>query len=485
MGRVTGRSGAVAGIADIGSRRELLVDDYLIDRMTDGARLRLHQPVERDTTFTCDQPWEGNWSGSPTFIQDGDVYRMYYRGAAWPGVGQPYQFYQCCAESDDGIHWTRPELGRVDYDGSSANNIFLTKNGAFDPFLDTNPACPPEQRYKALAANGALYAWASPDGIDWQPMREDPVITLGKFDSQNVSFWDATRGRYVAFYRAMRSPNDEIGPEGPQLGLDDDGPARDVMTCTSPDYLEWTEPQWLQYPGAPREQIYLNQIRPYYRAPQLFVGFPGRYMAAREIEPHLPATEHPAYTYASITETVFMSSRDGLHFKRWGEAFIRPGPRTERWIYAATFPGYGLLVTKPDIDGMPDELSMYVNDGGSWAQRGTASRFRRYTLRIDGFVSVNAPLSGGSFVTRPFTFAGDTLTMNYATSAAGSLQVELQDEAGRALPGFELSQEIYGDRIDGTIAGGDGADLRRLAGTPVRLRVVLRDADLYSFRFGA
>ena len=227
------------------------------------------------------------------------------------------------------------------------------------------PLAPPDQLYKALAADKALHAWASPDGIHWRPLREEPVITVGKFDSQNVSFWDQTRERYVAFYRAMRGPDDELTEEGPQLGLDDNGPARDVMTCTSADFLNWTEPQWLQYPGAPREQIYLNQIRAYERAPHLFVGFPGRFMAAREIEKGLPATEHPAYDYASITETLFMSSRDGLQFKRWGEAFIRPGPRRERWIYGATFPGYGLLTTPSAIEGMPHELSMYVNDGAA------------------------------------------------------------------------------------------------------------------------
>jgi len=260
---------------DIGSRRELMVDDHLIDSMTDGAELRLHNPVERTTTFTCDRPWEGNWSGSPTMFQDGDIYRMYYRGSTWPGVSVPYQFYLCYAESVDGISWTRPNLGLVEFDGSTENNILLRKNGAFEPFKDTNPDCPADQRYKALTANGTLYAWASPDGLRWSPMREEPVITLGKFDSQNVSFWDEVRQQYVVFYRAMRGPHDELTDEGPQLGLDEHGPARDVMTCTSTDFLTWTEARWLQYPGAPREQIYLNQIRAYDRAPHLFVGFPG------------------------------------------------------------------------------------------------------------------------------------------------------------------------------------------------------------------
>jgi hypothetical protein len=466
----------------IGSRRELMVDDHLIESISDGAELQLHHPVEQTDTFTCDAPWEGDWSGGGTFIQDGDIYRMYYRGSTWPGVRQPYQFYHCYAESDDGINWTRPDLGLVEFEGSTANNIIIKKNGAFEPFLDTNPDCDPEQRFKALVANGALYAWASPDGTRWGPIRSVPIITRGSFDSQNVAFWDETRDRYVAYYRETRGPNDEIKPKGQQLGLDPDGPARDVLTCTSTDFLNWTEAQWLQYPGAPREQIYLNQIRAYPRAPHIFVGFPGRFIAGREIEKGLPSTEHPAYETANISETLFMSSRDGHHFKRWGEAFIRPGLRWERWIYGATFPQYGLLTTRSDFPDTPDELSLYINDGAGWSQRGTASRLRRYTLRMDGFVSINGPLSGGTFLTKPLTFDGETLTMNYATSAAGSIQVEIQDIEGHAIPGFELTDVIYGDQIDGPIVW-KGQDLRPLAGAPIRLRVVLKDADLYAFRF--
>ena len=63
---------------------------------------------------------------------------------------------------------------------------------------------------------------------------------------------------------------------------------------------------------------------------------------------------------------------------------------------------------------MPDELSLYVSDGGGWTQGGEANYFRRYTLRMDGFVSVNAPLSGGEFVTKPLRFAGSKLEINFA-----------------------------------------------------------------------
>ena len=258
------------------------------------------------------------------------------------------------------------------------------------------------------------------------------------------------------------------------------------MTCTSPDFLNWSEPRWLQYPGVPREQLYLNQIRPYYRAPHLLVGFPGRFMAGREIEKGLPITEHPSYRYGSISETLFMTSRDGISFKRWGEAFVRPGPRKERWIYPSTFPAYGLLVTPAETADRPDELSLYVNDGGYWTANGKASRLRRYTLRVDGFVSAQARLSGGEMVTKLLVFQGKGLAINYATSAAGSLQVEIQDSAGQPIQGFSLanSPEIYGDRVDEKVVWKGDGDLDRLAGKPIRLRFVLKDVDLYSFRFG-
>jgi hypothetical protein len=106
-------------------------------------------------------------------------------------------------------------------------------------------------------------------------------------------------------------------------------------------------------------------------------------------------------------------------------------------------------------------------------------------MRLDGFVSVNAPLSGGVIITTPLVFKGDKLTLNFASSAAGDIRVEIQDEAGDPLPGFSLDDcpPFFGDTIERTVNWKAGSNVGRLAGKPVRLRFVLRDADLYSFRF--
>ena len=110
--------------------------------------------------------------------------------------------------------WTRPELGLVEFDGSKKNNIVWDGLGShnFTPFVDGNPKCPPEAKYKAIGRGKRtpdgktgsvhqLFAFQSPDGIHWSLMRDEPVLTEGRFDSQNVAFWDAERDCYVAFYR--------------------------------------------------------------------------------------------------------------------------------------------------------------------------------------------------------------------------------------------------------------------------------------------
>jgi hypothetical protein len=267
---------------------------------------------------------------------------------------------------------------------------------------------------------------------------------------------------------------------------------RDIRVSTSQDFLTWAEPERLAYVDSPEEQLYTNMVMPYYRAPHLFVGFPTRYTerpwsaAFRS----LPDLEHrqrrmkfsPRYGTA-ITDGLFMSSRDGRLFHRWGEAFIRPGiERKHNWLYGDGYQNWGLIETAAADPLAPPELSLYTTEN-NWK---TATRLRRHTLRIDGFVSLSAPLKGGEVLTKPLLFAGSKLILNFSTSGAGSVGVELQDVAGRPLEGFTLMEcdEVFGDSLERTVTWKDGqADLRSLAGRPVRLRLVMKDADLFSFRF--
>ena len=142
------------------------------------------------------------------------------------------------------------------------------------------------------------------------------------------------------------------------------------------------------------------------------------------------------------------------------------------------------METRSAIEDAPAEISIYVSENSHQDHPG---QFRRHTIRIDGFVSLAAPLAGGELVTRPLRFEGNQLSLNLSTSAAGSVQVEIQDLAGNPIPGYTLAEahELYGDSLSLAAAWkGKETDVGSLVGTPVRLRFVVRDADLYSYQFG-
>ena len=441
---------------NIGSRWELFLDDYLIDRIEGDLELRLHSPTPQEVVLVHDKPWEGNTSGYHTIFADGDLCRMYYRGWSHDGKTQKqlHKAVVCYAQSKDGIKWERPNLSLVEFDGSKNNNIILNEFGThnFTPFKDTNPDCPAGALYKAVARgegddNRSLFAFQSPDAIHWKRIQKQPIITEGAFDSQNLAFWDSLRKEYRCYFRDFRA------------GF------RDIKTSTSKDFILWTKPKWLDYGDAPKEHLYTNQIQPYYRAPHIFVGFPTRYIPHR----------------GSLTEGLFMTSRDGLNFHRWGEAIIRPGQNTTKWQNRSNYIWLGMLETQSNLPGAPKELSVYSNE--SYYQ-GRGTKTRRYTYRIDGFLSLRASYRGGEVTTKPLIFQGDTLAVNFSTSAAGSLKVEIQDSTARPIKGCTIDDcpEIYGDKIEHTVKWKAG-NLAKLAGKPIRLRFQLKDADLFAFGF--
>ncbi len=478
---------------EIGSRRELFIDNFLIDQLID-ARQELHHPVAREISIVHDAPWEGAGSGYHSVFQDGEKYRMYYRGSKLSienGKIILGKESHCYAESNDGIHWTKPELGLFEHSGSKKNNIVWTGVGVhnFSPFLDTNPDCTAESRYKALAGDGAreggLYAFRSPDGIHWSQMHDQVVISHGAFDSQNVGYWDSSSGQYRAYWRyfteGVTTP-ENWSPAG----------IRAVRTATSSDFLNWTNEADLAYEDSPDDELYTNQVKSYDRAPHLQIGFPTRYLDRgwSESMKALPESEHRKQR-ADVTqrygtalgEGLLMVSRDGVNFKRWNEAFLRPGiERPGTWQYGQHFIASHLVETKSALPGAGNELSLYASES-TWT--GNSNALRRYTLRLDGFVSVAAAMSGGELITKPLTFAGSELRINFATSAAGSLRVEIQDQDGKPIEGFALadSPEHFGDSVERVVSWNQGTDVSALKGRVVKLRFYLKDADLYSFRF--
>ncbi|CAK9020480.1 Uncharacterized protein SCF082_LOCUS14931 [Durusdinium trenchii] len=371
---------------DIGSRRELFVDDLLIGELR-GTRLKLHEPQR--LRHVPPRPY-GHYA---TVLQDGDRLRLYYRGDKVPGAhwrdgwGRYHEGeVTLYAESlDRGLNWTKPNLGLFDVPEIPDGNVVLEVND--DTFLERYKALgggryPPEnwggwrtpderQTLREKYGSGGLKAFASADGLRWRLLKSEPVIPedWGSFDSQNVAFWSQAEEQYVVYFRFFK-----------------DG-VRAIRRCTSPDFLNWSEPVDMEA-NEPGEHLYTSTTQPYFRAPHLYVALPTRFQSRK----------------GAITDIVFMSTRPGSnryhrHFK---EAFIRPGLGERGWGNRANY------ITHNVVQTSPTHMSLFMYGGA------------QYLLRLDGFISVHAGYEQGEFLTRPFVFEGDELEINVSTSGGGT-----------------------------------------------------------------
>lgn len=168
---------------NIGNRRELFVDRFLIDQLN-GVRLQLHTPREEGLAFAFDKPWEGPFSGYVTMVRlaDGRL-RAYYRGKPVASRDGSEDEVTCVAESTDGRNWTKPELGLYEAHGTKANSIVLMNANQsctnFTPFRDTRPGVPEAERFKAFGGTveSGIAAWKSADGYRWERMAAAPVMS--------------------------------------------------------------------------------------------------------------------------------------------------------------------------------------------------------------------------------------------------------------------------------------------------------------------
>lgn len=446
-------------VVDIGSRRELFVDRFIVSTLKE-ASLKLHTP-QLMPPVSPPRP-HGHYA---TVLKTDDKFQFYYRGDTKPGNHwkQGWEQYHdgevtLYAESKDAVHWTLPKLGIYDdHPTFPQGNVVLMNeflvNHNFTPFIDTRPGVPAAEKYKALGGlayqphkehlavrerrgPGGLKAFASPDGVHWRKLQDKPVVleTWGKyFDSQNYAFWSDNEQAYVCYFRRFIKGY------------------RGIARTTSKDFIHWTPFVEMQA-NLPGEHLYTACTQPYFRAPHIYLALPTRFMTKR----------------GAATDILFMSTRGTSRYDReFTQSFIRPGIGADGWANRANYAAIGIHQTGAA------EMSLFLTGG------------RRYTLRLDGIASVNAPLEGGELVTKPLEFVGQELDINYATSAAGQILVELQDAAGKPLPGFTLDdcQPIYGDHITRAVTWKNGSNVGSLEGEPVKLRFVMRDADLFSLRF--
>ncbi len=425
---------------EVGSRLEFFVDDHLVGGIEGEVRREMKRPRPEEVVFVTDQPWEGNTCAYYSIFQDGDLYRMIYRGSNHDAEKKSgHKEVTCYAESKDGIRWTKPKLGLFEWDGAKENNIIWTGPGThnFTVFRDHNPAAPAESRYKAFGVGrGGLLPFASPDCKRWKLSGEKPVITHGAFDSQNLAFWDAERGEYRAYWRYFGSG------------------VRAIRTATSKDFLTWENEADLAYPeGTPVEHLYTNAIQKYFRAPHLFIGFPTRYEPkSQQVEP------------------ILMTSRDGKSFHRYPEAVVPRTAPKDRDHNRSNYMAWGIV----QLPGKPHEISVYATENYYEPSPG---RVRRFVYRTDGFVALAGGPKGGRMTTKPLRFTGRRLLLNHVVQKEGTLTVEALDASGKVVG---KSVPLGGDAVDAPVVWELDP---KLSGGTIQLRFTLKNAEVFSLKF--
>ena len=482
-----------SNIIQIGNKRELFWDSFLIDTEKTTAYARLMHMTKKDCRYWFDQGHELYAVSYPCIVKDDKGYKMYY--LPWDPV--TCRCRVAVLDSKDGLNWTRPKLDIFPHPELADNNIVIDEiaDGEF-VFYDTNPDCPPEEKYKLIGLckgpDGRLALWChiSPDGYHFK--MSHPMTVCGAFDSMNTVRWED--GQYIAYIRNFHENKNGVIRDllfdiNDKVVLDEvehlNEQIRDVRVMYSKDFRTWTEPKLIQFDDGMDYPLYTNVVQVYERAPHMLIGFPTRYCERTEWTPNNDQIKSCAIKKATmereerrgglaVTDCIFMCSRDGELWHRYNEAFMTPGYETEHnWVYGDCYPAYGL------IDSGEENYYIYSKE---WHRSyGQPKPLYLYEIRKDGFACYMAGGEEAVLVTKPLEFSGKDLHLNFETSAYGYIYVDVLDEAGNPISGESF--EIYGNTIDRKISFADGTDFSAFANKPVRLRFRMRDAKLYSMKF--
>lgn len=461
-------------------KREFFWDDYLIDTEKTTAFRRLHQPVKKECCFSFEIGDEASFSISyPQLLKDDKGYKMYYIS-----VGCEEGVYLSVIESSDGLTWTRPKLDIYPSEQVKASNRVLKVADNMFVFYDTTPGCPKSEKYKAIGSferkdkpgSNELRYFHSEDGYHFEDGGQ--LYTDGHFDTLNTIIYKD--GKYAIYFRSFHDK------DGGDIEKWDNTQIRDIRVTYSDDFKVWSKRKRITFTDNYDYPLYTNNVCVYPRAPHMLVGFPVRYCERKawsENEEQMKSSaikkasieKHESRAGLTVTDCIFMCSRNGEIWNRFNEAFMTPGYEEEHnWVYGDCYSSYGF------VDSGKETYYVYTID--YHRSEGYPKPLNRYEIRKDGFACYMADGEERVIVTKPLIFGGSSLHLNFATSAYGYIYAEVLDENGNPLSNKE-SFEIYGDTIDRKISFADGTDFSEYAGKPIRLKFRMRDAKIFSLIF--
>ena len=475
----------------IGNTKQLFIDDKLIQSRK-SVDFVMNRPYSTgEVLIETDLPHE---AGGEVYLyssvlkdNEGKV-KIWYDFLRQKSKTDPYDHdrHVGYAESADGIHFTKPDVGLHALNGSKKNNVVLPGIiGGSAVWLD--PQAPPAHRYKTQAKvypSGKLHMHSSPDGINWKFFSE--INPRGPFDTQTIVFWDENISQHVLYGRHFvdRKEGDELvfRRRGVRRAiLENYQDVKDTGVVLWPDFIDQ---------GTYSDKVRQNPVDYYGATVFPYSETKGVYIMLTQAFWHwVTDTEFQGTGEPGTRDIRLEVSRDGSVFSKAGarKAFITPGPLgrfDSRQIWAM-----------PNPIVMGDEIWIYYC-GVNWDRAGRIdpmapggkkkSAITRAVMRLDGFVSLDAPYDAvGEVVTKPVTFEGGKLEINTDTGGGGSIRVEILEEDGTPIPGFTLQESdwIVGNSVRYPVTWKGKADVKELEGKPVRLRFVMRDARLYAFQF--
>ncbi len=440
-----------------------------------GVRISTHYPrLDRQRLVEPDTPSEGLFICYATIFEDDGLYRMYSmnfgEGLDLEGDGSHdilKEYFLVYAESTDGVHWKKPNIGTICCNGSTANNLVYAGH-ASPVFKD--PGAPPHERYKLLTLGidehkrGSMYGAVSADGLHFTTL-EKPLISGYGSDTHTVVRFDPEKGRYIGYFRGKTHGHRSL---------------RTIAYAETDDFASWSLPEVIVTPDvndAPDTDIYANS-----------------YVAWPNADAHLM---FPAFYQRRLddTEIHMMTSRDGRHWERPIREPIIPFGDPGRGFASSIYAGSDLISLRPGECSLPLAPRPCTHNQYEFPGQYESLPHRGYVClaswRQDGFTSLEAETEGACS-TVPFTFEGGRLQVNAWTQFGGGIRCEVADASAQtkwsgspSVPGrtFADSDPISGDVLHRTVTWNGESDLSAWAGKLIRLRFQMRRARLHAVRF--
>ena len=460
-----------------------------------GIRLVGQKPARMgEPIIQSERPWESMGVLVYNILKDGDLFKAWGHcqdesGKGWGG----FKFYM---ESHDGIHWERPELDMVEYNGSTANNLLPDLPDVV--FID--PKAPAAERYKSIMFErtnisvdefakfieehpdrwehnavrveddkiSCVYGWVSPDGLNWKRLDEPFTVEhsergVATYNRQTEKYAIYSR-KWYAGERAADAPDESLIMKGQRWKVSG---RRSIGYTESDTFGDFPLSRLLIKPRLdwpPHDVIYNAIYTTIPGAPDHHLMFPAVWNTSEDTTRLEMVTSHDGRVWDWVPGGPFM---DTAAFGEWDG---------------------GCIFWRPDLLELGNGDFALPYNGFSYPHkypRGDWSYAVGYAVWPKGRIMALEAPDDGEFTMMGVMAPGRKLRINAVTKRAGWIKVAVSDLDGSFLEGrsFEDATPIVGDRFWTPVTWNGQEDLGFEEGQPICLRFKMKKAQIFGLEF--